>query len=133
MDAVAPQKDYASMAPYGYGSYPRTEATQFNPEDIPEILRRIRHNLQIIENKEIKSFIAFVENMDTKALLSNVPVSVESEEKIYLPNLEVRIKQKDEISTEVHFGLPKELLFNKEEFFKYKSKNDLKAKDWLEE
>jgi pterin-4a-carbinolamine dehydratase len=133
MDAVTPQEEYASMAPYGYGSYPRTEATQFNPEDIPEILERIHHNLQIIENKALRDFIAFAGNIDAKTLLSSVTVSAKSEEKTHHPDLEVRIKQKDEISTKIHFGLPKELLFSKEEFHKFKSKNDLKTKDLLEE
>jgi hypothetical protein len=128
------QKDFAGMAPYGYGSYPRTEATQFDPEDISSIVERISQNLKLLsENGEYADLISFLEIKDSKILLSNVKILdeeiVESEPLSYPESL---IRQREEIPQKIHFGLPKELIREKEEFFNPEhEEEDLDVSDWL--
>lgn len=128
------QKKFAGMTPYGYGSYPRTEATQFDPEDISDIVERISHDLKLLsENGEYADLISFLEIKDSKILLSNVKMldeEIMEAEPLSYP--ESRIKQRGEIQQKIHFGLPKELTREKEEFFNFEhEEEDLEVGGWL--
>ncbi len=124
MTTLTLQRDVASMGPYGYGSYPRTEATQFNPENLSDILKNISRDLQLLKNKNYEDLIELEKSVGLDSLLSNVVTSTEPEEAEPLP-VEHHTSQREEIPQKIHFGLPRALTLEKEEFYGSKQKKDV--------
>ena len=96
ISAAAPQRKGIGMAPRGYGSYPRTEETQFSPDNFPQIVGEIFASRHIIPEAD-ETFRLFSERFGTKTQekLVSKTIEIESENVVYEADSKGYEKPKD--------------------------------------